>query len=104
SVGQGNQGSSTITTAVSGGFNSSISLSASGAPTGTTVSFNPSTIAAPGGGNSTMTIAVGSSTPLGTYSIMVTGNGGGIQQNATVNLTVTSANFTLSDSPGALNV
>jgi hypothetical protein len=28
------------------------------------VSFNPSTIAAPGGGSSTMTIAVGSSTAL----------------------------------------
>src|SRR5271157_1591588 len=51
SVQQGNQGTSTITTAVSGGFNSSISLSSSGAPSGTTVSFNPSTIPAPGAGS-----------------------------------------------------
>ena len=41
SVQQGNQGTSTISTTISGGFNSAISFSASGAPSGTTVSFNP---------------------------------------------------------------
>ena len=42
-----------------------------------------------------MTITVGASTPVGTYPITVTGNGGGIQQNTTVTLTVTAApNFT----------
>jgi uncharacterized membrane protein len=96
---EGNQGTSTITAVVCCGFNSSISLSASGAPPGTTVSLNPSTISAPGSGTSTMTITVGSSTPTGIYPITVTGNGGGIQQNTTVTLTVTggqppiSANF-----------
>jgi uncharacterized membrane protein len=105
SVAQGSQGTPTVTTTVSGGFNSSISLSASGAPTGTTVSFNPSTIAAPGAGSSTMTIAVGASTAAGTYSITVTGNGGGVQESAIVSLTVTPApNFTLSASPASLTV
>ncbi len=105
SVQQGNQGTSTITTAISGGFNNAITLSASGAPSGTTVSFNPNPIAAPGSGNSTMTITVGSSTPLGTYPITVTGNGGGIQQNATVTLTVSAApSFTISASPASLSV
>ncbi len=91
SIVQGNPGTSTITTSISGGFNSSISLSATGMPTGTTVSFNPGTIPAPGSGNSTMTITVGTSTPVGTYPITVTGNGGGIQRTATVSLTVTSS-------------
>ena len=50
-IAQGNPGTSTITTTVSGGFSSSISLSATGVPTGTTVSFNPSTIPAPGAGS-----------------------------------------------------
>ena len=105
SVAQGNQGTSTITTTVSGGFNSSISLSYSGAPTGTTVAFNPQTIPAPGSGSSTMTITVGSSTPTGTYPIVVTGNGGGIQHNVTVTLTVTgAANFTISASPASLSI
>src|SRR5208337_2579148 len=88
SITQGNQGTSTITTTISGGFNSAISLSASGMPSGTTVSFNPNPIPAPGSGNSTMTVTVGSGTPTGTYPITVTGNGGGIQQSTTVTLTV----------------
>ncbi len=107
SVAQGNQGTSTITTSISGGFNSAISLSASGQPSGTTVSFNPNPIPAPGGGSSTMSITVSSSTPTGTYPITVTGNGGGVQQNATVTLTVTAQqqpNFTLSASPASLSI
>ena len=60
------------------------------------MTFNPSTIAAPGAGTSTMTIAVGSTTPLGTYPITVTGNGGGIQQTTTVTLTVTSTATSIS--------
>ncbi len=105
SVVQGNQGTSTITTAISNGFNSSISLSASGVPSGTTVSFNPNPIPAPGSGSSTMSISVGSSTPTGTYPITVTGNGGGVQQSTTMTLTVTSApTFTVSASPSSLTV
>src|SRR5271165_2299286 len=105
SIAQGNQGSSTITTTISGGFNDPITLSASGMPSGTTVSFSPQTIPAPGSGGSTMTITVGASTPTGTYPITVTGNGGGVQQNTTVTLTVTAPpTFTISASPAALSV
>src|SRR5271166_1451502 len=107
SIQEGNLGTSTITATISGGFNNSISLSSSGAPSGTSVSFNPSTIPAPGSGTSTMTITVGSSTPVGTYPITVTGNGGGIQQSTTVTLTVTAQgqpNFTISASPASLSV
>jgi hypothetical protein len=96
SVLPGNQGTSTITTTVSGGFDSAISLSASGAPTGTTVSFNPTSIAAPGSGSSTMTIMVGSSTPVGTYPITVTASEGGIQQSVTVTLAVAATATTVS--------
>jgi len=104
-IAQGNQGTSTITTTISGGFNSAISLSASGMPSDTTISFNPQTIPAPGAGNSTMTITVGSDTPPGTYPITVTGNGGGIQQHTTVMLTVTSLpTFTISASPSSLSI
>src|SRR5271166_6268560 len=41
SIQQGTQGTSTITSTVSGGFNNAISLSASGVPSGTTVSLIP---------------------------------------------------------------
>ena len=106
SIQQGNQGTSTITTTISGGFNSAISLSASGVPSGTTVSFNPNPIPAPGSGNSTMTITVGA-TPMGTYPITVTGDGGGIEQNTAVTLTVTAQqqpNFTISASPASVSI
>ena len=104
---QGNQGISTITVTVSGGFNNSISLTASGQPSNTTVSFNPTTIPAPGSGSSIMTITVGSNTPAGTYPITVTGGGGGIKQTTVVTLTVTSQggkNFTISASPSSLSI
>src|SRR5271157_2714964 len=105
-ISQGFQGASTITTTVSGGFNNAISLSAAGVPSGTTVSFNPQTIPAPGSGSSTMNITVGSSTAAGTYPITVTGNGGGIQQNTTVTLTVIQQgpSFAISASPASLSV
>ena len=107
SVTQGGNGSSTITTAVSGGFNSAIALTASGQPTGVTVTFSPASIAAPGSGTSTMSIAVASTTATGTYTISVSGTGGGTTHVATVTLTVTAVatgNFTLSASPSSLTI
>jgi kumamolisin len=78
----------TITTTVSGGFNSTISLKASGQPTSVTVSFSQNPIAAPGSGSSTMTLTVVQSTPAGTYPVTVTGTGGGLTHQATVSLTI----------------
>ena len=108
-VTQGNNGASTITTSVSGGLNSAISLTATGQPTGVTVSFNPSSIGAPGAGTSTMTMAVASNTATGTYTITVTGlsSVGSLTHTTTVTLTVNAApvpNFTLSASPTSLTV
>ena len=105
SIAQGKQGTSTITSTLAGVFNSSIALSATGMPSGTTVSFNPQTIPAPGSGSSVMTITVGSTTPTGTYPITVTGNGGGIQKNTTVTLTVTAkASFALTANPSSISI
>ena len=74
-------------------------------PTGTTVSFLPQTIPAPGSGNSTMTISVVKFGQTGTFPITVTGSGGGIQQHVTVTLTVVAPpNFNLLASPGTLTV
>ncbi len=107
SVVVGSSGSSTMTTAVSGGFDSAIALTASGAPTGVTVSFSPASIATPGSGTSAVTLAVASTTATGTYPITVTGTGGGLTHTATITLTVTSAPvpaFTLAASPTAVSV
>jgi uncharacterized membrane protein len=101
---QGSNGISTVTTSVSGSFNSAIALTVSGQPAGVTISFSTNPIAAPGSGSSTMTMAVASSTVAGTYTITVTGTGGGITHTATVSLTVTApvaGSFTISVSPTA---
>ena len=89
SVVQGKSGTSTIITTVSGGFDSAVALTASGAPAGVTTTLSPTSIAAPGSGSSTLTLAVASTTVAGTYTITVTGTGGGITHTATVSLTVT---------------
>jgi subtilase family serine protease len=107
SVVQGANGTSTITTSVSGGFNSAVALTASGQPTGVTVSFSPTSIAAPGSGTSTMTMAVASTTATGTYTITVTGTGGGLTETTSVTLKVTAVpvgNYTLSASPTSLTI
>src|SRR6266481_3874878 len=107
SVTQGQSGSTTITTAVTGGFNSAVSLSASGLPAGVTASFSPSSIAAPGGGNSTLTFTASSTATTGTSNVTVTATGGGVTQTSTVALTISPAaapNFTISASPSSLSV
>ena len=92
----GSNGTSTITAAVSGGFNGAIALSSSGEPSGVTASFSPTSIPAPGSGTSTMTLAVSSSAVAGTYTINVIGTGtGGVVENTTVSLTVSSASTNL---------
>ena len=93
-IAQGGSGTSTITTTLSGTFNSSITLSTSGLPSGATASFTPTSIAAPGAGSSTLTISVGASTPVGTYNVVVNGTGGGQTHSVTINLTVTSGGST----------
>ena len=107
SVVQGSSGTSTITTAVSGGFSAAITLSASGQPSGVTVGFGTNPIAAPGSGSSVMTMTVAASTTPGTYSIVVTGKGGSVTQTTSVSLTVTApvaGSFTLTASPTSLTV
>src|SRR5579885_544127 len=91
SVAQGGGGNTTVSTTISGSFNSAVALSASGLPAGATAGFSPASIAAPGSGSSTMTFTVGSSTATGTYNVTVTGTGGGKTHTTTVSLTVTAS-------------
>jgi subtilase family serine protease len=88
SVTQGSNATSKITTTVSGGFNSAVALSATGQPSGVTVSFNPTSIAAPGSGTSTVTFTASRSASTGSRTITITGTGGGKTHTTTVSLTV----------------
>jgi len=87
-IAQGAAGLSKITTTISGGFDSAIALSATGQPTGVTVAFKPSSIAAPGSGSATMRITVASTASTGLSTITVTGTGGGVTQTTTVKIDV----------------
>lgn len=104
SIAQGSVGGTTITSTVSGGFNSAVTLSASGQPSGVTIGFSPGSIT--GTGSSTMTMTVASTTAPGTYSITVTGTSGTTTQTTTVSLTVTgtSAGFSISASPTTISI
>ena len=104
SVQQGNSGTSTINTAVTSGSAQTVALSASGAPAGTTVSFNPTSVSA--GGSSTMTVSVGG-TATGTYTITVTGTGSSAAHSATLSLTVTAPpppDFSIAANPTSLSI
>jgi subtilase family serine protease len=88
-VSRNSSGTAKITAAVSGGFTSAITLSASGQGSAQTVTFSPSSIASPGSGSSTMTVKVGRTAAVGTKTITITATGGGITHTTTVTLTIT---------------
>jgi N-acetylneuraminic acid mutarotase len=69
-----------------GGFNSPISLSASGLPNNATAIFNPNPIN--GDGKLQLDVALGANSPGGDYLITVTGTGGGTTQTAANSLLV----------------
>jgi uncharacterized membrane protein len=85
---QGESGYAVVTTKVSGGFDSAISFSATGVPSGVTYSFTPASIAAPGSGTSDFNLVVARNAPTGTYPITITGTGGGVIKTTVLTFTI----------------
>jgi gametolysin peptidase M11 len=83
---QGGSTTSVISTTPSNGFNSAVTLTASGQPAGVGVSFSPN----PASESSTATFTVSAGTAPGTYPITVTGTGGGVTHSTSVTLTVSA--------------
>ncbi|GIF98758.1 hypothetical protein Cci01nite_38520 [Catellatospora citrea] len=81
---------STIGATLTNGSAQTVSLSASGLPSGATASFSPTSITS-AGGSSTLTIATSASTPAGTYAVTVTGTGASSTRTTTYSLTVNGA-------------
>jgi hypothetical protein len=87
SIRHGQTASYVISTAPIAGFGGTVSLSLQGSPPGVTPSFAPNPIAVPG--TSTLTVKTKSSTPRGTYTLVVTGTSGSVVHTATLTLVVT---------------
>jgi len=79
----------TVTTATTSGSAQQVALSATGLPAGVTASFSPATVTS--GGSSTMTLASTASTPAGTSSVTVSGDGPDADHTGTFALTVGGA-------------
>ena len=99
----GTGGTSTISVTDLGGFSGSVTLAASGLPSGVTASFgtNPTT------STSTLTLTASSTATTGTATVTITGTSGSLTAKTTVALTVNSAaspNFSVSASPASVTV
>ena len=84
----GNSGTFTATVTALNGFAGTVTLAASGVPTGATASFSPTSITS--AGSSTLTISTTAATAAATYPITVMGTSGALLHSALLNLTVTA--------------
>ncbi|MEU3397310.1 M28 family peptidase [Streptomyces filamentosus] len=82
----GGAATATVSTTTVSGSAQQVTLSASGAPSGATVSFSPATVTS--GSAATMTVTTTAGTPTGTYPITVTGRGGANTHTAQYTLRV----------------
>ncbi|WP_328958119.1 M28 family peptidase [Kitasatospora purpeofusca] len=73
SVQAGSSATTTVVTQVTQGGAQTVNLTASGAPSGASVSFSPSSVQS--GSNATMTVSTSATTAPGSYVITVTGTG-----------------------------
>jgi subtilase family serine protease len=100
---QGGSGTSTITVTDVGGFTGSVTLAASGLPSGVTAAFgtNPTT------GTSVLTLTATSTATTGSATVTITGTSGSLTATTTLALTVNSTatpNFTIAASPTSVTV
>jgi hypothetical protein len=98
---QGASGTSTLSVTKLNGFTGSVTLAASGLPSGVTAVFatNPTT------GSSVLTLTANSAATTGTATLMIKGTSGSLTALTTIALTVNPApSFTLKASPNSLTL
>jgi hypothetical protein len=92
----GNSTSYTAAITALNGFNGSVTLSATGLPTGATATYTPNPLSS---GSSTVGISTTSATPAGSYTVTITGTSGSLVHSTTVTLNV--ADFSISATPSS---
>jgi cellulose 1,4-beta-cellobiosidase len=104
SVPVGTNPTDTITVTFVGGLTGSLSVSATGLPSGMQANFAPSSVNAPGG-TIVANFSDQTSTPAGTYNVLIVGTDGTITHSATIVITVPgTGTFTLSPSAPTLSI
>jgi hypothetical protein len=98
---QGGSASYTVSASSLSGFTGSVSLSASGGPSGVSIGFTPTSVTA-GSGSSTMRVTVPSTATPGNSTVTITGTSGSLVHTATVTLAVQG--FSISASPSSQTV
>jgi len=94
----GNLGTSfSVTNLATSGFTSSVTFSVSGLPAGANGSFTPPALT--NSGNTTLSLSTGPSTPAGSYTLTISGVGGG-QTNVTTAILIVTTNIVAA--PGTL--
>jgi len=100
---QGGNASYTVSVAALNGFTNTVNFSVSGLPSGATSSFVPASVT--GSGSSTLTVTTAASTPVGTYTLGITGTSATLSHALNVTLIVNSAgDFALSAAPATLQI
>jgi hypothetical protein len=90
SIKQGTSGSSTISINPANGFSGSVTLSASGLPSGVTASFGTN----PTSGSSVLTLTASSTAAAGSATVTINGTSSGLSASTSIALTVTTGGST----------
>ena len=93
---QGSSATSSVTVNPQYGFAGSVTLSASGLPSGVTATFSPN----PTIGSSTMTLSATSTAAPGTATFTITGTSGSITNSMQAQVLVNAGSFSLTAAPG----
>jgi len=90
---QGGSDTSAITITSIGGFDQPVQLTVSGTPSGATAALNPEQVTPPPDGSttSTLTVSVGTTATLGSYTLTVTGSNGTLTHSVNISLEITAS-------------
>lgn len=91
----GSSASLPVSVTPSGGFNSNVTLSVSGLPSGVTAAFSPATVSGTAAAASSLTLTAAQTAKTGTFSVTLTATGGGLTRTAAMSVAVTAPNFAL---------
>ena len=103
SVNQGNSTSYTVTETGINGYTGTVSYSVTaGLPAGASTTFAPTSTT--GSGTTTLTVATLATTPVGNYTLTISGTDGVITHTTTVTLVVSTPDFSLSVTPSSQTI